>query len=156
MFKNTTLKKCTSFVKMISYWYSFAGLPPNTGTATLTVSLNDINDNAPCFSGNPLVKVMENTQPPVQMGSVPIVDLDGDPFGAPFSAVTPQHESFRLTFENSKWTNIKHNLFPRTHFSCNSARSNRCKIKSALIISCVRIVQTFSNKILNPDISAWS
>eukprot|EP00105_Crassostrea_gigas_P039530 XP_019923678.1 PREDICTED: neural-cadherin-like [Crassostrea gigas] len=60
------------------------GYPPNTGTATLTINVGNINDNGPTFRAVPTPKVMEGS-PPQFVTTLYGEDADGDPFGAPFT-----------------------------------------------------------------------
>ncbi|XP_048742923.2 neural-cadherin-like isoform X4 [Ostrea edulis] len=60
------------------------GIPPNTGTATLTINVGDINDEDPTFMARPEPKVMEGS-PPKQVTVLYGVDPDGSPYGGPFT-----------------------------------------------------------------------
>ncbi|XP_061183428.1 neural-cadherin-like [Saccostrea echinata] len=62
------------------------GIPPNTGTATLTINVKDINDEDPTFRAvpGPIPKVGENS-PPQQVTILYGMDPDGTPYGAPFT-----------------------------------------------------------------------
>lgn len=67
---------------MIILFLSWTGNPPMTGTATLNIHVTDQNDNVPqltvdilefCISDTPTTK------------NITATDLDGSPFGPPFS-----------------------------------------------------------------------
>ncbi|XP_071179939.1 neural-cadherin-like isoform X3 [Mytilus edulis] len=61
------------------------GVPSLTGTATLTVSVNDINDEFPKIKGVPYAKIMENapisTLVTTVLGEDPDLPNNGPPFG---------------------------------------------------------------------------
>lgn len=63
-----------------------AGTPPQTGTTSVKITLNDINDNGPTFSPNNLKgSVSENEPANTSIMTLTATDPDLPPNGAPFS-----------------------------------------------------------------------
>ncbi|KAG7305888.1 hypothetical protein JYU34_008433 [Plutella xylostella] len=73
------------------------GIPPQTGTATVKVTLTDINDNGPSFDvENFNGAVYENEPPNTSIVTLSASDPDLPPNGAPFSyaIIGGQHQSY--------------------------------------------------------------
>ena len=96
---------------MISLLMFFAGLPQNTGTATLTVTVTDVNDNYPDFAQPVIISLMENTRyNNTELTQFSAVDSDMPMNGPPFtfqmccndSMASDQCDLFELTFDPSK------------------------------------------------------
>jgi len=68
------------------------GYPPQTGTATLFILVDDVNDNAPqiVYSGVPMV--MELEDPPQYVITFSATDPDSPEFGPPFHFSLPPCE----------------------------------------------------------------
>lgn len=61
------------------------GIPPQTGTATVKIALEDVNDNGPTFdSANLVGYVTENEPPNTSVMTLAATDPDLPPNGAPF------------------------------------------------------------------------
>ncbi|KAL5021610.1 hypothetical protein ScPMuIL_000765 [Solemya velum] len=65
------------------------GDPPMTGSTTLSLTVNDINDNAPEFLKDYRPVVMENTEPTKLVITFKAKDRDTAKFGAPFFFTLP-------------------------------------------------------------------
>ncbi|KAL3265835.1 hypothetical protein HHI36_010031 [Cryptolaemus montrouzieri] len=63
------------------------GSPPETGTATVTIHITDINDNGPIFDPPQVGRVMENEPAGTKVMTLSAKDPDLPPNGAPFSYV---------------------------------------------------------------------
>ncbi|XP_063697547.1 cadherin-related tumor suppressor [Culicoides brevitarsis] len=62
------------------------GIPPQTGTTVVSVTLSDINDSGPRFeSGSLIGYVMENEPPSTSVMTLSAIDDDLPPNGAPFT-----------------------------------------------------------------------
>ncbi|XP_025835928.1 cadherin-related tumor suppressor [Agrilus planipennis] len=73
------------------------GVPPQTGTATVNIHLNDINDNGPIFNPEQMIgQVSENEPPNTSVMILSANDPDLPPNGAPFSyrIVGGRHKDF--------------------------------------------------------------
>ncbi|XP_063532868.1 cadherin-related tumor suppressor [Cydia strobilella] len=73
------------------------GVPPQTGTATVTITLTDINDNGPIFDvANFNGAVFENEPPNTSITTLTAKDPDLPPNGAPFSysIIGGKHQNF--------------------------------------------------------------
>ncbi|XP_045494732.1 cadherin-related tumor suppressor [Colias croceus] len=73
------------------------GIPPQTGTATVKITLTDINDNGPIFdTENFDGSVYENEPPNTSITTLSAKDPDLPPNGAPFSytIIGGKHQSF--------------------------------------------------------------
>ncbi|XP_053376534.1 neural-cadherin-like [Mercenaria mercenaria] len=88
------------------------GSPQNTGTATLTVSVTDINDNCPDFAQDysKTVSIMENQEfNDATLVTISAIDADEENNGQPFSfeltcndnQLYPRCSQFRLTEDNN-------------------------------------------------------
>lgn len=65
------------------------GLPPQTGTGTLFVSLVDINDNFPEFAANYRPVIYEDQKPGTTVVQVSAIDRDTASNGPPFEFWLP-------------------------------------------------------------------
>ncbi|KAJ8730776.1 hypothetical protein PYW08_002189 [Mythimna loreyi] len=73
------------------------GIPPQTGTATVKITLSDINDNGPIFDASGFEgSVYENEPPNTSIATLSANDPDLPPNGAPFSyaIVGGKHQSY--------------------------------------------------------------
>lgn len=73
------------------------GLPPQTGTATVKIELQDVNDNAPTFAANDLVGYISENEPAgTSIMTLAAMDADLPPNGSPFTyhIVGGKHKSF--------------------------------------------------------------
>lgn len=62
------------------------GIPPQTGTATVKISVTDINDNGPIFDPSEVLGFVEENQPPhTSVLTLAASDPDLPPNGAPFT-----------------------------------------------------------------------
>ena len=96
------------------YHIIIAGIPPQTGTATLRIKVSDINDNPPMFAENYHPIVMEETDPIVRVGTFSAMDPDTLINGPPFVFELPPcrenptcnngDETFSLIFDPGKLT----------------------------------------------------
>ncbi|XP_029635711.1 putative neural-cadherin 2 [Octopus sinensis] len=84
------------------------GNPPQTGTATLTVNLSDVNDNYPIFKENYRPIVWENSPPKKDFQLIEAKDRDEGKNGPPFTFVYTCRGSnydlckdFAMTFDKS-------------------------------------------------------
>lgn len=84
-----------------------------TGTATLTVSVNDINDEFPKIKGVPYAKIMENapisTLVTTVLGEDPDLPNNGPPFGFDGIPCTSQSQAqckFDVNFMAGKTNNV--------------------------------------------------
>jgi len=67
------------------------GVPAQTGTGTIFVTLVDVNDNAPKFAADYRPVVYENQPPSQSVITVSAVDRDGPTNGPPFELWLPCH-----------------------------------------------------------------
>ncbi|XP_076470425.1 neural-cadherin-like [Babylonia areolata] len=81
------LDRETKAVHVLSILAIDKGSPPRTGEATLTVTVEDVNDNYPTFLENYHPHIMENTGAGVSrlVQEVLAKDPDDDPYASPFS-----------------------------------------------------------------------
>lgn len=73
------------------------GVPPQTGTATVKITLSDINDNGPIFDASGFEgSVYENEPPNTSIATLSANDPDLPPNGAPFSyaIIGGKHQSY--------------------------------------------------------------
>uniref|UniRef100_A0A182F4L6 Protocadherin-16 n=1 Tax=Anopheles albimanus TaxID=7167 RepID=A0A182F4L6_ANOAL len=73
------------------------GVPPQTGTTLVQITLSDINDNGPTFEANETIgSVLENEPPSTVVMTLSASDPDLPPNGAPFTyhLVGGRHKSF--------------------------------------------------------------
>ena len=71
---------------MLKFSYFFAGEPPQTGTATLTVTVDDLNDNAPDFvPPTPRPTVSATALMNSEVARFDIYDPDSEENGPPFT-----------------------------------------------------------------------
>jgi len=71
--------------------YHAAGVPAQTGTGTVFVTLLDVNDNPPQFADDYRPVVYENQLPSQSVITVSAVDQDGPANGPPFEFWLPCH-----------------------------------------------------------------
>jgi len=69
--------------------YDDAGIPAQTGTGTVFVTLLDVNDNAPEFAADYRPVVYENQPPSQSVITISAVDRDGPANGPPFEFWLP-------------------------------------------------------------------
>lgn len=78
------------FICFMRKWFLFLGIPPLTGTATLTIGITDMSDEPPHLAEPTTHFVTENTDPNPSVFSISAEDRDRNPrFGAPFNFSLP-------------------------------------------------------------------
>ncbi|KAK3086114.1 hypothetical protein FSP39_013724 [Pinctada imbricata] len=81
---NQTLDRETSEQYNVEILAIDKGFPPQTGTATLRIRVNDLNDNYPTFWENYRPKVMEDEPAGREVLTFRAIDPDTLPYGRPF------------------------------------------------------------------------
>ena len=105
------------FLKILLVFHlQFIGYPPQTGTATLRIFVDDINDNAPEFVLPYPPMVMELKDPPQFVITFSAMDRDTPKYGAPFNFSLPSCDKnptckngdleFTMDFNPGRWTLI--------------------------------------------------
>nr|XP_046254065.1 cadherin-like protein 26 [Scatophagus argus] len=108
-----TMDRESTFVKDSIYTVTIYavddGKPPQTGTATLSIHINDDNDNVPTLTTN-VIDMCQSEGPSV--ANITVVDLDEEPYGGPFH--------FKLLGDvRNKWS-----VDPQQGYSVNLVKEN--------------------------------
>ncbi len=105
------------FGNLTTSHFCIVGVPPMTGTATLTVNVQDINEHGPQFKNKPHIWAPKQVTNNQKIATLEIIDRDSAENGPPFQATVCQNQNiegcrdFRFTLEGGVSLGSTVNLF---------------------------------------------